>query len=283
MQSFTPNEIIVIDSSSSDGTADLARELGCKTLSIERNKFDHGGTRNLAAAYSSGEFLVFMTQDASLAKRCSLEHLLHPFRIARIAGVCGRQLPMPDANPLAAHARIFNYPPVSCVKNEDDIPKLGIKVPFLSNSFAAYRRTVFQDLGGFPAHIVFGEDMHIAARMIMKGYSIAYMADATAYHSHNYTIIEEFKRYFDLGSFHEKYTWIQEKFGKAGSEGFRFMRSELSYARKYGFSWVARSFLASGFKYIAYMLGRRAPWLPCSLKLKLGQNKVFWSQTGERR
>lgn len=277
-QSITPLEIVVIDSSSSDQTAGLARQWGCKVLSVSREEFDHGGTRNIGAAYSHGEFLVFMTQDAFPDGDRALERLLHPFCDPRVAAVCGRQVPQDDADPLASHARIFNYPSGSCIKSKQDIPRLGIKVPFVSNSFAAYRRTIFQELGGFAENIVFGEDMHLAARMVLKGYCIAYAGDAIVRHSHNYSMMEEFRRYFDIGSFHGHHPWIQREFGSAGGEGFRLMRSQLSFAGRFGFAWVVRSLYVSGMKYIAYSLGRHESCLPVRLKRKLGLNSAFWSR-----
>lgn len=50
---------------------------------------------------------------------------------------------------LAVHARNFNYSSKSIVKSKADTEKLGIKTVFMSNSFAAYRRSVFEALGGF--------------------------------------------------------------------------------------------------------------------------------------
>jgi rhamnosyltransferase len=218
-----------------------------------------------------------MTQDAILAEPRAIQAIIEPFNDPLVGAVCGRQLPHKDANPLAAHARLFNYPSTSCIKTKADIPFLGIKVPFISNSFAAYRKSVFLEVGGFPENVILSEDMCVAAKMILAGYSIVYAADACVYHSHNYTPMQEFYRYFDIGAFHSQQAWIQETFGGAGGEGLRYVRSELAYARKFGWYWVCRSLLTCMLKFVGYKLGKRESFLPVFLKRKFSMNKAFWS------
>ena len=53
-----------------------------------------------------------------------------------------------------------------------------------------------------------------------------------AYHSHNYTFFEEFKRYFDVGVFHEKESWILEEFGQASGEGANYVKSSSLICRR---------------------------------------------------
>lgn len=38
--------------------------------------------------------------------------------------------------------------------------------------------------------------------MVLAGWYNAYCAEAKVYHSHNYTILQEVRRYFDTGAFH---------------------------------------------------------------------------------
>src|ERR1700677_424044 len=49
LASIPTDQVMVIDSSSDDGTADLARAAGFRVHSIPRSEFNHGGTRQLAA------------------------------------------------------------------------------------------------------------------------------------------------------------------------------------------------------------------------------------------
>jgi rhamnosyltransferase len=77
--------------------------------------------------------------------------------------------------------------------------------------------------------VIFGEDTVTAGKLLQAGYKVAYVADAPVYHSHSYTAIQEFRRYFDIGVLHIREAWLQEIFGKAGGEGIRFVLSELRY------------------------------------------------------
>ena len=126
-QSFKPHEIIIIDSSSTDGTAELARQAGAFVMTIEQQMFDHGGARNRAASVATGDILVFMTQDALPADDSLLEELIRPLAAEEVAYVYARQLPYPDANLLERTARAHNYSDESMIKSQHDIPRMGSK------------------------------------------------------------------------------------------------------------------------------------------------------------
>ena len=80
-QLLKADKVIVIDSSSSDNTAEHADESGFLVHSIPKSEFNHGGTRNQAVEFakSFADVVVFMTQDAILASPDSLANLLAPF------------------------------------------------------------------------------------------------------------------------------------------------------------------------------------------------------------
>ncbi|WP_446919828.1 glycosyltransferase family 2 protein, partial [Klebsiella pneumoniae] len=166
------------------------------------------------------------TQDA-IPEMHFIENISQAFDDPNVACAYGRQLPHEGANSLAKHARSFNYSSHGYVCGKENIPEMGIKTVFMSNSFSAYRLSIFQELGGFPSNTILCEDMYYAAKAVLAGYKIAYVPSAIVYHSHNYTPIEEFKRYFDIGVFHTDEQWIREKFGNAGGEGKKFIISEL--------------------------------------------------------
>lgn len=72
-----------------------------------------------------------------------------------------RQLPKSDCHIVEQYTRQFNYPEQSCVKTKADIPTLGIKTFFCSDVCAAYRRDLFEELGGFESPVIFNEDMFL--------------------------------------------------------------------------------------------------------------------------
>lgn len=279
-QSVTADQVIVIDSSSSDDTVKLAKDAMFSVFSIPQSEFNHGGTRNQAVRFAENfaDVLVFMTQDAILASPDSLEKLLVPFSDPEVAAVCGRQLPHHNATPLAAHTRYFNYPSESRVRTMADISALGIKTAFMSNSFAAYRLSVFDKLGGFPDNTILAEDMYLTAKMILSGYKVAYCAEAKVFHSHNYTLKQEFQRYFDTGVFQQEQKWIQQKFGRAASEGKRFVLSELKFLSIKSPLLIPKAILSTLAKLIGFKLGYYYYMLPYKWCKVLSMHKGYWNK-----
>jgi len=276
-QSLKPDSILVIDSSSPDRTAELARTAGFHLVTIPQSEFNHGRTRQLALQYvPHAEILVYLTQDAVLAGAEAFTNLLAGFADPRVALAYGRQLPRLQAGPVEAHARLFNYPERSQLRTFADRQTLGFKTIFCSNSFAAYRRSVLEEVGGFPGHVILGEDTVTAARILQKGYSIAYVASACAYHSHNYTLIQEFRRYFDTGVLHSRESWLRQTFGSAGNEGMRFVRSELGHLARRAPWLLPVAPLRIAAKWIGYRLGRFERYLPRHLKRSISMHRAFW-------
>lgn len=262
---------LAIDSSSTDATPEMAAAAGIQVCTIPRASFSHGGTRQMAVEMMpDAEFIVFLTQDAVLATPHSIANLLASFDDPEVGAVCGRQLPHPDVGPIGAHARLFNYPDGSSVISADDIPVRGIKAAFLSNSFAAYRKSALMSAGGFPRHVVFGEDMCVAARMILAGWKIVYRADAQVYHSHDYGMWQEFRRYLDIGVMLARESWLLDRFGRPEGEGARFVRSETAYLWEHAPHLVVSAWWRTLLKLAGFRIGKSETALPVWLKRRLG-------------
>ena len=277
-QNYPLQRKLVIDSSSTDGTVELAQDQGFEVLTIFRAEFNHGATRQMAAEYLSDcELVVFLTQDAILAQQDAIEKLVSVFKNTDVSLSYGRQLPHLDAQLIGAHARLFNYGAQSRLKERADIPNLGIKTTFCSDSFACYRREDLLAIGGFKSDLIFGEDAHIAARLVLKNKKIAYVAEALVYHSHDYTFAQDFKRYFDIGVFHAREAEIFSQFGNVSGEGLRFVKSELRYVcQKRQFLLIFSVIIRTFAKYVAYKIGRYERLLPLSLKRFLSMNRGYW-------
>ena len=253
-----PSEVLVLDSSSVDGTVDLARQDGCRVVTIPRGEFRHGGTRQYAVELASdADVLIYLTQDSILADANALARLIAAFGDASLGAAYGRQLPRPGANPIETHARLFNYPPVSAIRSLESAAAMGFRAIFFSNSFGAYRRTALEQAGGFPKESNFGEDTVVAARLLQRGWRIAYVAEAQAYHSHAYSCREEFRRYYRIGQLHGSEPWLLRDFGKASGEGRRFAVSEIQYLSRRAPWLIPEAMLRTALKYSGYKLGRR--------------------------
>jgi rhamnosyltransferase len=279
LQRAQPKHILILDSESDDETPQLARAAGYQILSIGRADFNHGGTRQLAAnLFQDVDLLVFLTQDAVLAHPDALSQLVESMRDPEVAAAYGRQLPRPGATPIETHARLFNYPCKSDVRTLASREKLGFKAIFISNSFAVYRREALISVGGFPSDVIFGEDTITAGKLLLDGWRVAYVAEAQVYHSHSYSWAEEFRRYFDIGVLHSRESWLLAEFGRTGSEGRRFVASELRYLFPKYWWLVPSSLVRIGLKLLGYRLGRNERRLRVPVKRKLSMQPAFWSR-----
>lgn len=203
-QTLRPFDILVVDSSSEDGTVDeVAKHPRVNFVRIERKEFNHGSTRDIALRHTAGDFVCFLTQDAVPASSRYLETLVEPLLADNsVALVSGRQLPKANARRFEQLVRDFNYPDTPSVRSKGDLKKFGIKTFFASDTCSAYRRTAYLECGGFD-HVNTNEDMLMAAKFTASGMKVAYEPRAEVYHSHNLMPSQQFVRNRAVGFFLE--------------------------------------------------------------------------------
>jgi rhamnosyltransferase len=274
--------VVVVDSDSSDGSDRVALEQGFELLRIDAKTFNHGRTRQDAVArFCQGKaFVIFLTQDAVIAARETLPNILAAFEDPRVGVAYGRQLPHVNARPFEAHAALFNYPVTGDIRSVADASRLGIKTAFNSNSFSAYRICALEQCGGFPSHLVLGEDAWVAMRMLLAGWYVKYCADAPVYHSHDYSLLREMERYFDFGVMHAQMPELLSRFGIPEGEGLRFVKSEFRHIWRTAPWLLPEVVVRNGLKYVGYRLGRNYLHLPNAMRRRLSMTKGYWSPPG---
>jgi rhamnosyltransferase len=276
-QTLKPDQFIVLDTASQDRTNELVRRTGAVVEPIARSEFNHGGTRTKGLQLAAGQDIaIFMTQDAVPVDEFAFERLLAPFEDDGMIVTYGRQTARRQAGPIEAFARQFNYPATSEARTSADIPRIGFKTCFCSNSFAAYRVRPLLDLGGFRSDVIFGEDTIAVAELILEGAKIGYAADAMVEHSHGYSMAEEFRRYFDIGVLHARERALLEKFGSVGGAGRSFVTQQLRFLLQVA-PWLVPEALVRTFsKFAAYKLGGIEKRLPVAAKRRLSMNGRYW-------
>ncbi|MGA7539276.1 MAG: glycosyltransferase family 2 protein [Steroidobacteraceae bacterium] len=273
-----PSLVAVVDSGSTDGSDRVASESGFELERIDPRTFNHGGTRQMAVdRFCAGrEFVVFLTHDAVLEGPGALATLLRGFADPAVGVAYGRQLPHPGARPFEAHMALFNYGTISETRSLADARRLGIRAAYISNSFGAYRITALRSCGGFPSHLILGEDTCVAVKMLLAGWKVRYCADAQVRHSHDYALVQETQRYFDFGVLHAQLPELMHHFGAAEGEGARFVASELGYIAANAPWLLPMVPVRNAAKYAGYRLGRMFARLPRGLCRRLSMTKVFW-------
>ncbi|MGR5962657.1 glycosyltransferase [Bacillus paranthracis] len=253
-------EIITVDSSSSDNTvAILNKEFPKVKCTVIKNKdFDHGGTRNLLMRQSDGDYLLYMTQDAIPVDNYLIANLLAQFEDENVKIATARQIPRENVSPLEKFARNFNYPAESKVKTKESIDELGIKTFFNSNVCSMYHRTLFREpFKGFPEKIILNEDMILAYETIMSGYKVVYEAEAKVFHSHDYSLKQQFKRYFDIGMAFDETSYILENVSNE-KEGFKMIKHQRQYLLSgRHFRYMFYSAFENVAKFLGYKMGKK--------------------------
>ncbi|MCE3268486.1 MAG: alpha-D-mannose-alpha(1-6)phosphatidyl myo-inositol monomannoside transferase, partial [Burkholderiales bacterium] len=256
IKSANLHRVLIIDSTSKDNTLDLAHSFGFETMQISRSQFDHGGTRQQAARIlSDSDYIIYITQDVLINDKVALENLIYYTISNNLSAAYGRQVPHYNANSLAKHLRKFNYGESSYTRSMDKDGELSIKHIFASNSFSIYKLADLMQIGGFPEVMLLGEDMYTYSKLLTTDKAVGYCAESVVWHSHNYSIVQDFKRYFDIGVFHSTFTSILQKFGPPEKEGVKFARSELLYLLRYNVFYIPSFIFHLGAKYIGYKLG----------------------------
>lgn len=280
-QTLRPDKILLVNTERELFDNRFAAGFDCvEVLHIKKSEFDHGGTRHMAAARLRGEFILFMTQDAVPADDYLIEELHRAFLAgadgAQVCAAYARQLPRPECSVIERYTRSFNYPPKSCIKTAADIPELGVKTFFCSNVCAMYRRSAYEELGGFVRHTIFNEDMIFAGRLILHGKAVAYCAEARVIHSHNYSGWQQFHRNFDLGVSQAAHP---EVFGrvKSESEGVRMVKQTAVHLIKIKKPYLLPALVwQSGCKFLGYRLGKKYQRLPKWLTDRCTMNREYW-------
>ena len=243
---------------------------------VSEAEFDHGKTRDMGVQQSKAPYFLCMTQDAVPANERLVEELLEVLQKEAVASVYGKQLAREESHILEEFTRKFNYPDQSRLKSKKDLEELGIKTYFCSNVCAAYKREVYDKLGGFIKKTIFNEDMIYAASVIKAGYKIGYVAEAQVIHSHHYTGKQQFHRNFDLGVSQADHPEVfkdipsEKEGGKLVSGTIKFLTKEKRLDQLIPFIWQC------GCKYIGYRMGKAYQKLPMAVIKKCSMNRNYW-------
>ncbi|MGL4546575.1 glycosyltransferase family 2 protein [Eubacterium aggregans] len=198
-------EVVCVDSGSSDETLNIIKKYPCDLLEIRPEEFGHGKTRNLGVSRGSGEYIVFLTQDAVPVNEHWLQKFIDAMKIdEEIVAGFGKHCPYPDCNlfdkrDLAVHFKNFGeINTIYAINDQERYEKdEGYRhmLAFFSDNNSCIKREIWKKYP-YP-DVDFAEDQIWARRMIELGYKKIYCPEAVVYHSHNYPLKTYLKRYYD--------------------------------------------------------------------------------------
>ncbi|MFV0340853.1 MAG: glycosyltransferase [Parachlamydiaceae bacterium] len=275
LKSSIPTKVLVVNSSSNDGTVELAKAMGADTLVVPRNSFNHGTTREVARKALGTEIVVMTTPDAIAVDNHVIEKLVQPLLTKEASASYARQLPHNNADLFESFPREFNYPPKSHIRSLQEVRDFGSYLFFFSDSFAAYRNDALDSIGGFSS-VLTGEDTVAIAKLLHAGHKIAYRAEAEVKHSHRYTLLQEFKRYFDTGLAREGYKNLLEVAGTDDKRGKEFALSLLRKTASERPHLIPYATLHILSKWLGYKIGQKSLNAPHSFKKWMSSQDFYW-------
>lgn len=272
-------QVVIVDSGSSDGSVALARGRGALVHEIPPHEFSHGASRNLGAGLASGEVLVFISQDAYPVDEDWLERLTAPLRQDRdIAGVYGRQLPHEGARPPEVYFLNFLYGAEARIQQADGVGALNMQTTLFSNVNSAMPRAVWERFP-FVGDIVMSEDQDWSRRALLAGLRIAYEPAAAVRHSHNYTLLGAFRRFFDSGASAERAYLAGERESQRvlRAAAIDYARGELTWLwRSRQRRWIPYAILYESTKMAGLLFGANHRRLPLPVKRRMSALPAFW-------
>ncbi len=186
-------ELIIVDSGSTDDTTRLAKDYDALVYTVEPTEFSHGLTRNYGADQSSGEYILFMVQDAIPISNHWLYDMVNVLEINNgIAAVTCRQVLRDDADLFARYSLWTYYRAMEFSRDEvrmanvkfDDLsPPEKRRLCGLEDVCSLIRKGVF-DKFKFK-NIQYAEDLDLGLRLQRTGHKIAFLYSVGVIHSHN--------------------------------------------------------------------------------------------------
>jgi hypothetical protein len=195
--------LVVVDSGSSDGSAEAAADAGATVLDTGPDGFDHGLTRARgAAALPDVDAVVFLVQDAVPVGDDCLETLAAAALQPGVGAATARQVPPADASaltratversPLAA-AEARRIGPFEADELASFSPDAWRDAVLLDDVACAVRAPLFGQVGFRQA--AFGEDALLACDLLRAGWALVHEPDAVVEHGHEYAPVSVAPRY----------------------------------------------------------------------------------------
>jgi rhamnosyltransferase len=184
-QTRRPDQIVVVDSGSTDGTLDIARRHHVEIHRIAPAEFSFGRSLNRGIKATWGDIAVLASAHVYPVYDTWLEHLTKPLEDPEVALAYGRQVGGPRT-PYSESQIMATWFPAQSNPRQDN--------PFANNANAAIRRSEWAT-APYDEELTGLEDLDWAAKLLKRGNGIAYVAEAPVVHLHDEGFSQTLNRY----------------------------------------------------------------------------------------
>ena len=184
-QQVRPDEVILVDSGSTDRTVEIAEQFDCKVVHMPPGEFTFGRALNWGCATAKGDLLVFVSAHVYPLELDWLKRLVEPFENEAVGLAYGGQT--------GDHRS--NFAEIQLLKRWfPDTPTLHQTDPFCNNANCAIRRSLWEE-HPYDESLPGLEDLAFARDIQALGHHIAYVPSARIAHVHEEGLRQTLNRY----------------------------------------------------------------------------------------
>ena len=248
---WSPTEILYVDSGSTDGSSDLAKELGATVLPMPPGPFTAARARNLGWRRSTGSLVLFLDGDTILNADFPLLALKELEQEASIAAVWGHRREISPC--LSIYVRVLDL---------DWVYPAGDSLFFGGD--VLIRRSALEAVNGFDEKLIAGEEPEMCRRIRNLGSSIQHIDAPMTLHDLAITRFSQYWRRSQRAGF--AFASVSERFQDTADP---FWSKDAARNRVRALFWLTSPVLVVGVCFILSSVLPIALWIALIFTLAL--------------